>query len=1056
MLDNFESPEAKYRGAPLWSWNTRLTWPMLKHQIDVLKEMGMGGFTMHVRIGLDTPYLGDEFMDMIRKCVNYAKEKEMEACLYDEDRWPSGAAGGLAVKGHPEYKARHLLITSYKYGEHPVGASTRASAKASRSENGKLLARIELKRLPNDLVTYQTLAPDSEQPITEGTRYIYMETNPSSQWFNGETYADLLNPSAVKAFIDSTYELYKKTVGDEFGSAVPFMFTDEPQFSHQTVLPRAFDKADLFLPWTMDLPQTFSEAYAEDLLKRLPEVVWDTDNMEETRRLRWEFHDHVCERFVQASMDQLATWCSNAGIALTGHMMNEPTLMSQSMAVGEVMRCYRNMDVPGIDILCERVEFNTAKQASSVSRQQHGGSAWTMSEIYGVTNWTFTFASHKRVGDWQAALGINKRVHHLSPVSILGEAKRDYPAAINYQSSWYKEYSEVEDHFARVNLALTTGSAVTRVAVVHPIESVWLAFGPLERNRRELVMRDTLFRELSEWLLLGLVDFDFIAESLLPSQVGEVGQTLAVGHAKYEVVIVPNLRTIRSSTLRILQQFAEAGGKVIIAGNAPTLIDARTPSSPPIIPGASSVNMIMGEILEAVEPHRDVSAVTSDGLDATTLLYQLRDDQEAKILFVCNNSHTTSVESTLRVRGSYEVEVLDTLTGKAWTLSSEIVDGWTKFAWHFDGCASLLCRLTPPSVETGALQVLYHKNYKFAGPLKLNKIELSEPNVLLLDYAQFRVDEEDWSPITEILRIENIVRERLGYALKLEAQPQPWTISQEARKPEHTLSLRFPVKCLKSVSTALELAVEAFETLTLSFDGKKIENVRRGWWVDEGISRLSLCNGLDEGEHTLQISMPFGRLSSIERIYILGDFAVQIRGTEAGMYPLDKSTLSWGDYTRQGLPFYAGDVNYHCSFDLPTETPSALEVRQMRAPVTTALLDSKHKRTVAFPPYIADFGNLSSGPHEVVLTSYGNRENAFGCLHLAPGKTQWRGPNEWRTQHHEWMDEYDIKPAGILVAPQLKVPGKDHYIYPFENRDAPLHTAMSNPVSQPILRPMQY
>jgi hypothetical protein len=50
-----------------------------------------------------------------------------------------------------------------------------------------------------------------------------------------------------------------------------------------------------------------------------------------------------------------------------------------------------------MDLLVDRVEFNTAKQASSVSRQN--GTRGTMSEIYGVTHWYFTFEGHKGCGD---------------------------------------------------------------------------------------------------------------------------------------------------------------------------------------------------------------------------------------------------------------------------------------------------------------------------------------------------------------------------------------------------------------------------------------------------------------------------------------------------------------------------------------------------------------------------------------------------------------------------------------------------------------------------------
>jgi hypothetical protein len=75
----------------------------------------------------------------------------------------------------------------------------------------------------------------------------------------------------------------------------------------------------------------------------------------------------------------------------------------------------------------------------------------------GVTNWDFSFVGHKAVGDWQATLEIFLRVPHITWVSMRGEAKRDYPASIGYQSAWYKEYSLVEDYFSRINVAMTRG-----------------------------------------------------------------------------------------------------------------------------------------------------------------------------------------------------------------------------------------------------------------------------------------------------------------------------------------------------------------------------------------------------------------------------------------------------------------------------------------------------------------------------------------------------------------------------------------------------------------------
>jgi hypothetical protein len=98
-------------------------------------------------------------------------------------------------------------------------------------------------------------------------------------------------------------------------------------------------------------------------------------------------------------------------------------------------------------MLCDWMELNTAKQAQSAATSTAGRAY--MSELYGVTNWSSTLPD-KRQGDWQAALGVLFRVHHLAWVSMAGEAKRDYPASISYQAPWWREYRVVEDHFARV------------------------------------------------------------------------------------------------------------------------------------------------------------------------------------------------------------------------------------------------------------------------------------------------------------------------------------------------------------------------------------------------------------------------------------------------------------------------------------------------------------------------------------------------------------------------------------------------------------------------------
>ena len=77
----FKNPTSEYRGCPFWAWNNKLDKDQLLRQIDNFADMGMGGFHMHVRTGLDTEYMGEEFMDIVRSCVEYAERKKMLACL---------------------------------------------------------------------------------------------------------------------------------------------------------------------------------------------------------------------------------------------------------------------------------------------------------------------------------------------------------------------------------------------------------------------------------------------------------------------------------------------------------------------------------------------------------------------------------------------------------------------------------------------------------------------------------------------------------------------------------------------------------------------------------------------------------------------------------------------------------------------------------------------------------------------------------------------------------------------------------------------------------------
>ena len=112
----FKIPTSEYRAAPFWSWNCELRKDLLGKEIEYMKEMGFGGYNMHPRVGLATPYLSDEFMDIVRFCVEKGKSEGMYSWIYDEDKWPSGFGGGFVTKDI-EMRRKKLFVTPTPYND---------------------------------------------------------------------------------------------------------------------------------------------------------------------------------------------------------------------------------------------------------------------------------------------------------------------------------------------------------------------------------------------------------------------------------------------------------------------------------------------------------------------------------------------------------------------------------------------------------------------------------------------------------------------------------------------------------------------------------------------------------------------------------------------------------------------------------------------------------------------------------------------------------------------------------------------------------------------------
>ncbi len=1010
----FQNPTSEYRGTPFWAWNGKLEKEELLRQIDIFKEMGLGGFHMHVRTGMETPYLSDEFKELVRVCTQKAKEEGMLSWLYDEDRWPSGAAGGLITKDKANRK-RHVLFTANPYDGNVSDGFEGSQAIAVRQGDGELLAIYDICLDDKGyLQSYRQINTAEEAKCK--AYYLYLEIAGNSTWYNNQAYVNTLDKDAMKKFIDLTYNFYKDAVGDEFDKTVPSIFTDEPQFTRKSMLTYAKDNVDVTLPWTDDLPETFRNAYGEDLIPSFPELIWELPDGK-ISTVRYHYHDHVAERFASAFADSCGEWCKNNNLKLTGHMYGEPTLKTQTWALGEAMRSYRSFQIPGIDMLASRLEYTTAKQCQSAVHQF--GYEGMLSELYGVTGWDFDFRGHKIHGDWQAALGVTIRVPHLSWYTMKGEAKRDYPASIHYQSPWYKEYGYVEDHFARVATAMTRGTPDVKIAVIHPVESYWLHWGPEEHTAAIREEKENNFLNLTKWLLQGNVDFDFISESLFPIQCEKGTSPLQVGKMKYNTVIVPACETLRSTTLERLEAFREAGGRLIFLGKAPTLenaIPSRRPNE--LFRKSEQIHFGESQILSALEEDRTLSIQGEDGIHTKNLIHQIRNDGNGKWVFIAHcvepYSKDISTEQKVRIRiqGQWNVTLYDTLTGNILPIHTSAENGITEIRTSVYDCDSLLYRLTPLDAPLPEGISNYSEDTDHHGtsvPLPdLVNYTLGEDNVCLLDQGEFAWDDVPYQPTEEILRADNIVRKELGLPKVGEHTAQPWSVPKVPA--EHTIRLRFTVQSTFPCKDAY-IALEDADKSVIYLNGKEIQITDCGYYVDKSIRKVPLPT-LREGENVIEVIQPLGKNTTTEWMYLLGAFAVQVNGRAKTLLPLPEK-IAFDDITRQGFPFYSGLITYV----MPLETESGnLSVRIPRfctAVNKVSVCDASE--IVAYPPYRVSLP-VNSGKKNLRIDAYIPRTNGFAPLHTVVNEYQ--NPTMWRQTGDRWIYNYRLYPEGITEKPE--------------------------------------
>ena len=1015
---SFKKPQNQFRSAPFWAFNGKLEKKELAKQISILKDMGFGGAFLHSRTGLETEYLSEEWMDLTRYCAKLLSENNMSAWLYDEDRWPSGTCSGKVTRD-PHYRLKFMgmkLMPPQKfcmkdYGQEFLAAyalNLQGTPWPDLPDNIDPHAGMELS-------AYKKILHTEDIPDGWQVAVFYIEESSRAEVYHGYTYLDTLNRDATEAFLQSTHEKYKESCSEFFGKSIKGIFTDEP---HRGCLFNGFaieNKNKMsFVPYTYKLFDCYYQRWHEKLEDVLPEI-WFRPFGEKFSRVTWQYVETLQQMFLDNFAKPYLKWCKENNLILTGHILHEDSLASQTTLSGSMMRFYEFMDIPGMDNLTLTSTFpHAAIQVSSVAKQT--GKKFTLSELYGATGWQATFQNYKEIGDWHALFGINFRCPHLSWYSIKGEAKRDYPASFLHQANWYKEYRNVEDYYARLNHVFHNSKPLTTALYISPIESAWGlsrygaysdVFSSRDANYQKL---EKTFSDTINHLIHSQIDFDLGDEEILSRKAevlsGNIPE-LKLGKMHYRAIIISGSINLRSTTYQLLKQFASVGGKILIVGEPPVYIDGYAVS-----PDFSFADV---ETL-------DKSAVILK--NSLPCLYRLENEKPfisvAKqkgndyYLFVCNFDRKASHAIKITIFDHYNIEKLNLRNGEREGILFRHKDGTTELEYSFAPSDELLLRLTHKKTIN-----YIEKKYlsEFIPTDRPMNYSLNTENILVLDTADYYINGK-YVGRDEILHLDREIRHQHGLPLRGGEMEQPWYKNKyndkEFNKPAFHLKLLYQFN-LNFLPDHIALTAESPEDFTFFLNDKQLDfSKAQDTTLDPCYKKLPLnVSWLKKGINTLQAECAFSDKINLESMFLSGNFAVQT-GKICSVLPLPEK-IRFGDITCQGFPFYSGEITYHI------EVPKGyydVEITDFYA----ECIKFDEKNIACFAPFVI---RKVPSDGQISITAILTRKNTFGPLHEIPALNTQCSPGDFITSGDMYSQKYQLIPQGIFAPPTfMKIKNK--------------------------------
>jgi hypothetical protein len=304
--------------------------------------------------------------------------------------------------------------------------------------------------------------------------------------------------------------------------------------------------------------------------------------------------------------------------------------------------------------------------------------------------------------------------------------------------------------------------------------------------------------------------------------------------------------------------------------------------------------------------------------------------------------------------------------------------------------------------------------------------ELSEPNVLVLDFPGYRVHDGQWQDRAQILEVDRRVRQLINLPERKGKMVQPWLNKAVTNNQQVPLELRYKFDITSCLQGDIQLAIENPEQYRIYVNKNRIQIPQHpGFWVDSCLTTLPVpCEFFKVGKNEILVQTIFSASTNLEAMFLLGKFAVSLDGVNSSIGSLSEYLIP-GDWVSQGLPFYSGSVSYISKLTPPKAgfNRVIVELPEYKGSYAKIFVNGHAVELLAWPPYIVDISRyIMSDSFELKIEICSHRRNSFGPLHLAqnPKKDGWIGPDEFVTKGDYWQDSYKLVPCGLISQPIIR------------------------------------